>query len=379
MLYFYTAVYGDHIPLPEFDTKGLEFRCYTDRVVESKTWKVIASPFAPADPPLHPRMAAKRHKMFPLGAADGDISIWIDASITVTDVHEMVRVCKAALGKRDVAFFKHPERDNIFDEAAVSITLPKYAGLPLIQQVESYAAEGLPRASGLWAGGVIIRRHNPKRIKFEADWWEECKKWSYQDQLSLPYVLWSRDLKPGVIPGSVYKTAFHTWTPTADPVKSEPDPLPIPTTHPLLSVVTPTHNVKWLADCWASLKSQTYTNFEWLVSVNDAKGKREAMNQTAAAVKAIVGDDPRVKILYDHAPFSHVGQRKAYAFGMATGDVVIEYDHDDLLTPDALAEIAKAFYDPDVGFVYSDFADFHDGAGRREGEADPGQPHLSRS
>ena len=42
--------------------------------------------------------------------------------------------------------------------------------------------------------------------------------------------------------------------------------------------------------------------------------------------------------------------------------MVIEYDHDDLLTPDALAEIAQAFYDPEIGFVYSDFADFHDGA-----------------
>ena len=372
MLYFYTAVYGDHIPLLEFDTKGFEFRCYTDRKIESTTWKIIEAERRFPDP----RMAAKFWKMFPLGAGGdekiGDISIWIDASITVTDVHEMVRVCKAALGKRDVAFFKHPERDNIFDEAAVSITLPKYAGLPLIAQVESYAAEGLPRASGLWAGGVIVRRHNPKRVKFEADWWDECKKWSYQDQLSLPYVLWNRDLRPGVIPGSVYKTAFHTWTPTADPVKPEPTPsivtVPPVLENPLLSVITPTHNVKWLADCWASLRSQTYTNFEWLISVNDAKGKREVMNQTAAAVQAIVGDDPRVKILFDHAPFSHVGQRKAYAFGMATGEVVIEYDHDDLLTPDALAEITQAFADPTVGFVYSDFADFHDGAVDEKGK-----------
>ena len=277
MLYFYTAVYGDHIPLPEFDTKGFEFRCYTDRKIESNTWKITT--MVGDGTPLHPRLAAKRHKMFP-PSLDGDISIWIDASITVTDVHEMVKVCKAALGKRDLALFKHPERDNIYDEAAISIALPKYAGLPLIEQVESYAAEGLPRASGLWAGGVIVRRHTERRVNFENDWWTENEKWSYQDQLSLPYVLWKHDVTPGVIPGSVYKTAFHTWTPTADPVKPEPDPLPIPTTHPLLSVITPTHNTKWLADCWTSLKRQTYTNFEWLVSVNDQE--REASAGAAA-------------------------------------------------------------------------------------------------
>ena len=363
MLYFYTAVYGDHIPLPEFDTKGFEFRCYTDRKIESKTWKIEQRPPVPGGP----RMAAKWWKMFPPTVMNGDISIWIDASITVTDVHEMVRVCKAALKGHDVALFKHPERTSVFDEAVASLQMPnKYAGLPLIAQVESYREEGLPQDSGLWAGGVIARKHNPKRVKFEADWWAENEKWSYQDQLSLPYVLWKHDVKPGVIPGSVYKTAFHTWTPTADPVKPVPAApviLPPPVLeNPLLSVITPTHNVKWLADCWASLKSQTYTNFEWLVSVNDAKGKREALNQTAAAVQAIVGDDPRVRILHDHAPFSHVGQRKAFAFGSATGEVAIEYDHDDLLTPDALEEIAKAFTDPAVGFVYSDFADFHDGA-----------------
>jgi glycosyltransferase involved in cell wall biosynthesis len=371
MLYFYTAVYSDHIPLLEFPTKGFEFRCYTDRKIESKTWKIIEAPEEHGSP----RMAAKWWKMFPPISDLGDVSIWIDASITVTDVHEMVRVCKAAISEHDVAFFKHPERTNVFDEAIASLQMPnKYGGLPLIAQVESYREEGLPQDSGLWAGGVIVRRHSLKRINFEDDWWEECKKWSYQDQLSLPYVLWKHDVQPGVIPGNVYKTFFHVWTPTADPVKpptfTQEEAIALgeafddaasraPTTeNPLLSVITPTHNTKWLADCWASLKSQTYTNFEWLVSVNDAKGKREVMTKLAAEVRAIVGDDPRVKILQDHAPFSHVGQRKAYAFGMATGEVVIEYDHDDLLTPDALAEIAKAFSDPAVGFVYSDFADF---------------------
>lgn len=368
MLYFYTAVYGDHIPLQEFDTKGFEFRCYTDRNIESKTWEITRT--VDGGEQMHPRMKAKMHKMFPPPSKPNDISIWIDASITVTDVHEMVRVCKAALEGHDVALFKHPERTNIFDEAAVSIALPKYKGLSLLEQVESYRREGLPEDVGLWAGGVIARRHGPKDVKFENDWWEEIQKWSYQDQLSLPYVLWKHSVVPGVIPGSVYKTAFHTWTPTADPVKpAVASQLPQGKTYvlassstPLVSIVTPTHNTKWLADCWASLRSQTYTNFEWLVSVNDAKGKRETIGVRAIEVRAIVGDDPRVKILIDHAPFSHVGQRKAFAFGAATGEIAVEYDHDDLLTPDALAEIVKAFSDPAVGFVYSDFADFQEGA-----------------
>lgn len=360
MIYFYTAVYGDHIPLLEFDTKGFEFRCYTDRKIESKTWKITRT--VDGGEPMHPRMAAKLHKMFPPPDGPNDISIWIDASITVTDVHAMVKACKSALKGHDLALFRHPERSSVYDEAHVSAKLPKYTGLPLVAQVESYREEGLPANVGLWAGGVIVRKRGPKYVNFENDWWEEINKWSYQDQLSLPYVLWKNNVHPGVIPGSVYKTTFHTWTSTPDPV-----PVVALSTSPLVSLATPTHNPKWLADCWRSLQSQTYTHFEWLVSVNDKNGKRVRVQQLADEVKQIVGNDPRVKILHDLSPFSHVGQRKAFTFDTATGDIIVEFDHDDILVPDALTEIVAAFQDPSIGFAYSDFADFQDGAADLQG------------
>ena len=68
MIYFYTAVYGDHIALPEFDTKGFEFRCYTDRKIESKTWKIS---IVQSTPSWRPRMRAKWCKMFPDGHESG--------------------------------------------------------------------------------------------------------------------------------------------------------------------------------------------------------------------------------------------------------------------------------------------------------------------
>jgi SAM-dependent methyltransferase len=47
---------------------------------------------------------------------------------------------------------------------------------------------------------------------------------------------------------------------------------------------------------------------------------------------------------------------KKEAFGHATGEILIEVDHDDLLTIDCLEEVGKAFADADVGFVYSNAA-----------------------
>jgi O-antigen biosynthesis protein len=109
-----------------------------------------------------------------------------------------------------------------------------------------------------------------------------------------------------------------------------------------LSVYTPSHNVRWLDECWASLKSQTRQDFEWIVVLN--QGARWAC------------DDPRVKVsICDE--LRGVGAAKHSACALATGDVLIELDHDDILATDALSRIAAEFdADPDVGFVYSDGA-----------------------
>ena len=42
---------------------------------------------------------------------------------------------------------------------------------------------------------------------------------------------------------------------------------------------------------------------------------------------------------------------------IATGDILCEVDHDDMITPDCLEEVVKVFKKhKDVGFVYSDNA-----------------------
>jgi SAM-dependent methyltransferase len=48
-----------------------------------------------------------------------------------------------------------------------------------------------------------------------------------------------------------------------------------------------------------------------------------------------------------------VGPLKGEACSLCTGDILLELDHDDLLTPTALEEVAAAFEDQTIGFVYS--------------------------
>ncbi len=173
-----------------------------------------------------PRMDAKWFKMsathlFPTH----DWSIYIDASVRVKDPLALVEAVRDALEQpvsdRQLAFFAHPEdpQRSLEDEARFSMTMPKYAGEPCIEQVAHYRSAGMPSGSPLWlyqllAGGCIGRKHSDINAAFEKAWFDECVHWSCQDQLSLPYVLWRQQRAVGIIPGSIYDNAFlsRVWS-----------------------------------------------------------------------------------------------------------------------------------------------------------------------
>ena len=57
-------------------------------------------------------------------------------------------------------------------------------------------------------------------------------------------------------------------------------------------------------------------------------------------------------------PSGSIGQVKRNGFMVATGDILVELDHDDELLPDALETIQATFdADPEIGFVYSDWCE----------------------
>jgi len=112
-----------------------------------------------------------------------------------------------------------------------------------------------------------------------------------------------------------------------------------------LSIFTPTHDTKYLLELYDSIRDQPFD--EWVIVTNHG-----------AVVQPEIQEDKRVKIFnYEH---TFVGALKKYACSKCTGDILLELDHDDLLMPTAVEEVKKAFEDPEVGFVYSNFANFKD-------------------
>lgn len=125
----------------------------------------------------------------------------------------------------------------------------------------------------------------------------------------------------------------------------------------MISVITPTYetNPDILARTWASLKNQTYTDWEWVVW-DDSKND-DVFRQVYGYCS-----DERYKIQL-HRPPVHVGiigMVKLCAFLQGKGNILVELDHDDELMPNALSLISLAFEDENVGFVYSNWCEINE-------------------
>lgn len=122
----------------------------------------------------------------------------------------------------------------------------------------------------------------------------------------------------------------------------------------MISVVTCTHNTpaNTLARTWASLKAQMHTDWEWIV-YDDSPGW-ETWNQ----LYGFCADERYTISMYrPHVPSGgNIGRVKRDAFMLAHGNILVELDHDDELTPDALKIVSDTF-EHGAGFAYSDWCE----------------------
>lgn len=117
-----------------------------------------------------------------------------------------------------------------------------------------------------------------------------------------------------------------------------------------LSIFTPSHNTKYLTELYDSIRYQSF--YEWVIVLNNG-------------AEPIEFEDERVK--YFTHDSTYVGALKRFACEMCSGDILVEVDHDDILTSDAINEVRRAFEsDPSVGFVYSNDCQFQDNFQDRE-------------
>ena len=132
---------------------------------------------------------------------------------------------------------------------------------------------------------------------------------------------------------------------------------------PTVSVFTASHRTgRGIHRPWRSLLAQTASDWEWVV-VDDSPTPetRDELVAIASSPRAA----GRVRV-HARACDGSIGASKAAAAQLSRGKVLVELDHDDELTPEALHTVTEAFrWHPELAFVYSDWIDVED----RDGDA----------
>lgn len=118
----------------------------------------------------------------------------------------------------------------------------------------------------------------------------------------------------------------------------------------IFSAYTPTNNPEWLEDTYRSLVEQTDPRWEWVLVPNGQNA-----SAICSKISEIVKDDSRVKV-YPAGYTGSVGQLKHDACMRATGRILVELDHDDMLADTCFEEILKK--EDEAGFFYSDWTGF---------------------
>ena len=143
------------------------------------------------------RLASKIVKFRPDQFVPTSLSVWVDASMRDPD-NWLYDACTEKLNKGDFVLFRHPDRTSIVDEVVASRESPKYDQFPLEKQIDFYLNSGFQDDVGLFACGVIARRHSSEISEFGNAWLLENMRWSIQDQISFSYLISKRALTVGV-------------------------------------------------------------------------------------------------------------------------------------------------------------------------------------
>lgn len=121
---------------------------------------------------------------------------------------------------------------------------------------------------------------------------------------------------------------------------------------PKFSVIIPVYNTppEYLAEAFDSVVEQIYP--DWELCVADDASTSEATRKVLDDYQAELGDRFHFTRL---AGNSGIAKASNAAAALATGDFIALLDHDDLITPDALLEMAvRINKQPDADIVYSD-------------------------
>jgi hypothetical protein len=213
----YTAVFGgkDQVKEPQQVVEDANidyFLISDDKKLESDYYKLIYKK------PIYNDITknARYYKIVGLEEFKNyDFVIWHDANLQVIH-HEIIKAI-THVENNPIAFFKHSDRNCVYEEAIKCIQLEKDYPFKILKQILGYYFNGLKPKSGLYDTSIVVKNYHLISHEFLNSWWKEIKTKSRRDQLSLPYTLKAFNIQPAILEGrrnkndyTFFSKHFHT-------------------------------------------------------------------------------------------------------------------------------------------------------------------------
>ena len=225
-----TSIYGSYNTLQSIDhviDSGLvDWYCFTDNPATIANlplngWKIITTPYHKlntADTPYstcknsfinitddmtYNMMSAKYYKLQTHNIdilSSYEYYIWIDGRIVLHP--QFLKNILTLLTKNSqcsIFNFRHPFRNKVNDEVNACFDWKKYIKQDLKYQINEYFKDQFDDNIGLYALGAFFRKNVKDINLLFDDWWYHNLKYSYQDQISYPYICWKHNRKPDYI------------------------------------------------------------------------------------------------------------------------------------------------------------------------------------
>ncbi|NHE56245.1 glycosyltransferase domain-containing protein [Cyclobacterium plantarum] len=210
----YTAIFGgkDYLLDPINFKKNVNYKvdyfCFTDNLkLISNVYTIIY-----INPSIN--STVKKSRFIKIKGSkeliEYDYVIWHDGNIQINA--DKIEVLIEDLGNNFLAVFRHPYRDNIFDESKACIKLRKEDFFIIIFQLLVYMWKGVSTEGKLFETGIFVKKNNFKEEFFNL-WWDNVKKYSCRDQISLSYVVENTNEKLSLLDGEGKNNPYSTYHP----------------------------------------------------------------------------------------------------------------------------------------------------------------------
>lgn len=152
------------------------------------------------DPRFKNRRDAKIYKVCPhLFLPNYEYYIWVDSTHILEADPE--KIIDEYLSGCDVAVFKHPERDCVYEEGEIVKNIGYDHANLVTDQLDFYREMDYPENNGLYELPVRIQKNNLRTQQLGLMWWEQICMFSSRDQISFPFVCHELNIKPNIMPG----------------------------------------------------------------------------------------------------------------------------------------------------------------------------------